>query len=379
MADIIQLLKDFLPIEIAVLAAIFIYLLLFFKGIAEKFISIAEKQANLAETQAGYLAQRLDTVEKTLGISDRAFDLQEKQIKKLQEITQQQEIDISESLKAKQSADQKLREANDILLETIHSLDLKAQQVSELQAALTRVEMTSKADAVLRLNHELLAHMQSVIADTENLQLAQQLNLTPDELTFTARRIMNQTELMVLLLQNTRLAVRVGDDEFYSRSSLSIPGLIKDCIRLFDDMAKHKGVSFKLQQSGADNDFIITADRSKLRVAFSNLIQNAVKYSYKNSEVLISLTTKDRLLYITITNIGVGIKSDEISKIFEAGYRGTLGLDKSRTGTGMGLFVARSIVQAHSGQIRMAESISLENGYKTTFEVTIPASDRNSK
>ncbi len=379
MADIIQLLKDFLPIEIAILAAIFIYLLLLFKGIAEKFISLSEKQANLAEIQASYLAQRLDAVEKTLGISDRAFDFQEKQIKKLQEVTQQQEIDISESLKAKQLAEMKLHEAEDKLQETIHSLDLKAQQVSDLQAALTRVEITSKADAILRLNHELLAHMQSVIADAENLQLAQELKLTPDELGSTARRILNQAELTVLLLQNTQLAVRVGDQDLYAQSSFSILDLIKGCMHLFDDWAKQKRISFRLQQSGSDDGFIITADKSKLRVAFSNLIQNAVKYSYENSDVVINLAIKDKLLYVTITNIGVGINSDEISKIFQAGYRGALGRDKSRTGTGMGLFVARSIVQAHSGQVRVAESVSLENGYKTTFEVTIPTSHRNSK
>ena len=82
MSDIIALLKDFLPVEIAVISAIFIYLLLLFKGIAEKFIELSEKQTTSAEKQAEYIQQRLDVVEKTLGISDKAFDLQEKQIKK---------------------------------------------------------------------------------------------------------------------------------------------------------------------------------------------------------------------------------------------------------------------------------------------------------
>ena len=70
----LEILEKFLPLEIAIIAGIFFYLLILFKNIADKFIQLSRDQAD-------YTQQRLEVVEKTLGISDKALDFHKKQIR----------------------------------------------------------------------------------------------------------------------------------------------------------------------------------------------------------------------------------------------------------------------------------------------------------
>jgi signal transduction histidine kinase len=319
MSDLLQLLKDFLPVEVAVIAAIFIYLLLLFKGIAEKFISIAERQTRLAEMQAKYLQERLNVVEKTLGISDRAFDLQEKQIRKLQEITQQQQDELAESIMAKQVAEARLTEAEERYQEAVLALDLKAQQVVELQAAQTRVELTSRAEAIARLAHELLLPVQSVMADADNLRAAEKLDLVPEERAHIAKRIINQMQRLALQLQNARVSVGIGEEEIYSPTNFSMYGLVQECINLFIDEARAKQVILQVESISPDDSFTVTGDKSKLRLALCNVIGNAVKYSFGGTDVTVRIERKDGSTRVIVANTGLGISSEEMEKIIELG------------------------------------------------------------
>jgi signal transduction histidine kinase len=373
MSDLLQLLKDFLPVEVAVIAAIFIYLLLLFKGIAEKFISIAERQTRLAEMQAKYLQERLNVVEKTLGISDRAFDLQEKQIRKLQEITQQQQDELAESIMAKQVAEARLTEAEERYQEAVLALDLKAQQVVELQAAQTRVELTSRAEAIARLAHELLLPVQSVMADADNLRAAEKLDLVPEERAHIAKRIINQMQRLALQLQNARVSVGIGEEEIYSPTNFSMYGLVQECINLFIDEARAKQVILQVESISPDDSFTVTGDKSKLRLALCNVIGNAVKYSFGGTDVTVRIERKDGSTRVIVANTGLGISSEEMEKIIELGYRVPLGLDRSRTGTGMGLLVAKQIISAHSGQLQLLSSERTNQGYRTVFEIVLPS------
>jgi septal ring factor EnvC (AmiA/AmiB activator) len=170
MSDLITLLKDFLPAEIAIISGIFIYLLLLFKKMAEQFISIAEKQATLAETQAKYIQQRLEVVEKTLGISDKAFDLQEKRIKTLEELDKRRETEITQSQKELEFARTELGEMEHNYQDAIASLDLREQQLKELVEAQHRLEQASRTEAIAAFSHSVQTHLQVAMAYADNLK-----------------------------------------------------------------------------------------------------------------------------------------------------------------------------------------------------------------
>ena len=109
-------------------------------------------------------------------------------------------------------------------------------------------------------------------------------------------------------------------------------------------------------------------DESKLRQAFSNLVENAVKYNTDGGVVKVSLDADHEYFYVKVADSGIGIPEDAIEHIFDRFYR----VDKARSrdtgGTGLGLSITKSVVLLHYGIIRV-ESLP---GEGTTFTVRIP-------
>jgi signal transduction histidine kinase len=83
--------------------------------------------------------------------------------------------------------------------------------------------------------------------------------------------------------------------------------------------------------------------------ALSNLIENAAKYSPPGSEIILEAGLKDDQLLISVTDEGAGVAPEERSRLFEKFYRGTH--PQPNGGTGMGLAIARGIIEAHDGRV----------------------------
>ncbi|MDD6435970.1 MAG: ATP-binding protein, partial [Clostridiales bacterium] len=119
-----------------------------------------------------------------------------------------------------------------------------------------------------------------------------------------------------------------------------------------------------------DEDIMIYGDPDKLARVFDNVLRNAVNYSVEGGEVEIEAAREDGWVVISIRNEGLEIPEQELARIFQKFYR----LDAARSsrtgGAGLGLAIAKEIVEAHGGAIR-AES----NGRKTAFVISLPARD----
>jgi signal transduction histidine kinase len=110
----------------------------------------------------------------------------------------------------------------------------------------------------------------------------------------------------------------------------------------------------------------VSADRGQIERVVVNLLTNALKYSLADSPVLISVDEDSENVVVTVQNEGPGIPTSDLAQIFERYYRSQGG--KKTDGLGLGLYIARFIVQAHGGRI-WAESIP---GQTTTFSFTLP-------
>ncbi len=112
----------------------------------------------------------------------------------------------------------------------------------------------------------------------------------------------------------------------------------------------------------------VNADRDLIHQVIYNLVDNAIKFTPQNGEIKFFLTKEGRNLIFTIQNSGEGIPDKDLSHIFERFYK----VDKSRSAaknsTGLGLYIVKTIVTAHSGSITVA---SKENEY-TAFKITLP-------
>ena len=109
-------------------------------------------------------------------------------------------------------------------------------------------------------------------------------------------------------------------------------------------------------------------DETKLSLAVSNLVENAIKYNHKNGWVHVSLNADHKFFYLKVADSGMGIPKESQEHIFERFYR----VDKSHSreigGTGLGLAITRSAVVMHRGAIKVYS----EEGEGTTFTVRIP-------
>lgn len=109
-------------------------------------------------------------------------------------------------------------------------------------------------------------------------------------------------------------------------------------------------------------------DASRLSLAFSNLVENAIKYNNENGWVRVTLDADHKFFYVKVSDSGMGIPQESLDYIFERFYR----VDKSHSreigGTGLGLAITKSAVVAHRGAIKVQSKL----GEGTTFTVRIP-------
>jgi signal transduction histidine kinase len=149
-----------------------------------------------------------------------------------------------------------------------------------------------------------------------------------------------------------------------NKSKFDLRELIDHLVVNFDKELKDKNI--KLQVIG--NNITINADQDKITSVLVNLISNAIKYTDKAGNIKISIKGDKKNVVIEVSDDGIGIEKEHLPYIFERFYR----VDNSRSritgGTGIGLSIAKSIVENHKGSIMVRSKVN--NG--STFIVTIP-------
>lgn len=148
------------------------------------------------------------------------------------------------------------------------------------------------------------------------------------------------------------------------RAPVSLGTLASEVTATMQRRAQEKGLRLFFT---ADGEAAVRGDGDALRRMVQNLVENALAYTPSGGEVRVSITAAGGKCRLDVADTGVGIAPDDLPHIFDRFFRG----DKSRAntgGSGLGLSIVQSIVQAHEGQIA-AES---EPGHGSRFVVTLP-------
>lgn len=228
-------------------------------------------------------------------------------------------------------------------------------------------------------NHDLQLKLQAILAHAENLTM----NITTDSPWHQPLNdILGATEAAGTVMHTLSRGEYLPQEYVFQWRRLR--DFIDRAIVSCQAEARKKDIDFVIDLQPQESKINIQASEAHLEQAINNLIQNAVKYSYRTTQssqkrfVKISGRFARNGYEVRISNYGVGIESDEYDAIFREGYKGKLTRAEYRTGSGQGLALTKRIIEAHGGEIAVASEPRGEmdqdgsRPYVTRFTVWLP-------
>ncbi|MBD5401192.1 response regulator [bacterium] len=149
------------------------------------------------------------------------------------------------------------------------------------------------------------------------------------------------------------------------KTVFSINDLVTQCYEELEPLSKKKNISFKLH-SDIDGDLLIDADRAEIKRVITNLCGNALNYTNKDGEIDIYVKAQCGDFIFSVVDNGNGIPKEDIPHLFMRFSQGTS--KKRSTGTGLGLYLSRQIIEAHGGKIWVESKVN--KGSEFSFVLT---------
>ncbi|MBE6340831.1 MAG: HAMP domain-containing histidine kinase [Bacteroidales bacterium] len=175
-------------------------------------------------------------------------------------------------------------------------------------------------------------------------------------------------------LKNIFTAAKIEAGEVQPNiSKVNVKSLVQTVIDSFLVVARKMGIEIEFDyriEFGFGKNFYYKTDSEKLKQILTNIINNAVKYSYKESKVIVSMWVEDDVLNISVQDFGTGISEKNQNLIFERFKRLDTGINSINQGHGLGLSITKSLLDLLNGTI----SIKSKKGEGTTFTISLPES-----
>jgi two-component system phosphate regulon sensor histidine kinase PhoR len=222
-----------------------------------------------------------------------------------------------------------------------------------------------RQDFVANVSHELRTPVSSIRGYAETLLNGAMQN-----------RKRNREFIEIIHKDSERLCKLINDLLDLSRiessrmqmnfQSVDLSSIVKRCASIMGKQVQEKQIQLELDIP--ETIPMVKADEARLSQVILNLLDNAVRYTQTAGRIKISVSAKDTLVQVDVSDTGIGIPEKDLPRIFERFYR----VDKARSietgGTGLGLSIVKHIVQAHKGNTWVQSDL----GKGSTFSFTIP-------
>ncbi len=221
-----------------------------------------------------------------------------------------------------------------------------------------------RADFVSLVSHELRSPMAAVIGSARTLEQRWD-ELTPEQRRAFLVLIAEETSRLAMLIGDVLDTSRIEAGTFtYTFGDVAVSELVHDSAA-----AAAVGQDGTPVETRVDGPLpVVRGDPDRLRQVLANLLDNALKYSPAGEPVVVSARTADGHVVVDVEDRGPGIPYDQQQLIFEKFGRASVVGSQAKPGTGLGLYIARSIAEAHGGSLDVRSA----PGRGTTFRLTLP-------
>jgi two-component system phosphate regulon sensor histidine kinase PhoR len=352
------------------------------------FNEMSAKTQELVETISGdrtRLATILDNMtdsvimidsEGNISLANRAaenlFNIKEAKNKPLIEVVRDHEVDELLKLCLKTAGTQAVqyesgitkRYLRAIAIPVIHneltSVLLLLQDLTEL-----RNLQTTRRDVIGNISHEFRTPLAGIKAMVETLRdgAVDDKEAAGDFLARIDSEVDRLTQLVAELTELSR--IETGKAEL-RKEPVDLNQLVDEVIAQLRPQADRQKLSIS-RETAVDLPSVPT-DKDRVRQVVANLVHNAIKFTPAGGEITITTRALEGSVAVDITDTGIGISKEDLARVFERFYKG----DKARAGegTGMGLAIAKHVVEAHGGSIWVRS----EEGKGSTFSFSLPFS-----
>lgn len=234
---------------------------------------------------------------------------------------------------------------------------------NDMSQKLGRTE-AARQEFVSHVSHELKTPLSAMKVLSESLLHLE--NADKETYDDFLSDINSEVDRMSAIIDELLTLVKLDETELpLNITTIDLNKLLMDIIKRLSPLSGQRGINVELAQ---DNQVSIEGDHMKLTLAISNVIENAIKYSFDEGHVKVLIRADAKHAFITVSDSGVGIDEDDQSKIFARFYRADKGRDRQTGGTGLGLSITHKTLLLHSGTIKVTSAL----GEGSTFEVKIP-------
>jgi two-component system, OmpR family, phosphate regulon sensor histidine kinase PhoR len=245
-----------------------------------------------------------------------------------------------------------------IIQENMTGSLLLLQDLTELRSV-----QTMRREFIGNVSHELRTPLAGIKAIVETLQdgAIEDKEVARDFLSKVDVEVDSLTQLVNELIELSR--IETGNVKL-NPVSLDLNQLINEVIQRLSPQAERKLIRIKFDQEKTIPT--VQADRERIQEVITNIIHNAIKFTPQNGEIQVLTSVSANSAAVAIKDTGIGISKEDLPHIFERFFKA----DKSRSGSGsgLGLAIAKHIVKAHGGEIR----VQSQEGKGSTFSFSLP-------
>ena len=216
-----------------------------------------------------------------------------------------------------------------------------------------------KNDFISSISHELRTPLTGIKGWAETMRDPE--GLTEDEMKFGLKIIDEETERLISLVESLLDFSRYQSDRMVlSLSFVPFDELIEKVTFELIKKAEKKNIHLITETTPA----VLEADWDKLKQVVLNVLDNAINFSPKNSDIVITQTMGDHCVRLVIRDTGIGVKAEHLKYLTQSFYKA----DKKSAGEGLGLAISRKIMTLHGGTL----SIESEYGKGTAVTLNLP-------